>query len=69
MRRRQNTRPVYTQTSVAYAARRDFIMASTWTWDGRVTTYDVPRERGLDIDTELDFGFAEFLMQRSRGVV
>jgi CMP-N-acetylneuraminic acid synthetase len=67
VRRRQGSPPVYTQTSVAYAARRDFVMASTWTWDGRVTTFDVPRERGLDIDTELDFRFAEFMMQYLQG--
>ncbi len=62
VRRRQGSPQVYTQTSVAYAARRDFVMASSWTWDGRVGTFEVPRQSGLDIDTEDDFLFAEFLM-------
>ena len=62
--RRQDAPPVYDITTVAYAARPEFVLrASSWR-EGRVKAVIVPRERALDIDTELDFQFAEFMMQR-----
>ncbi len=64
--RRQDTPPVYDMTTVAYAARPEFVLrASSWR-DGRVKAVVVPRERALDIDTELDFEFAEFMVRRKR---
>jgi N-acylneuraminate cytidylyltransferase len=40
-------------------------MGATSVFDGRVKAVIVPKERALDIDTELDLAFAEFLMSRS----
>ena len=63
--RRQDAPTVYDMTTVAYAARKDFVMGATSVFDGRVKAVIVPKERALDIDTELDLAFAEFLMSRS----
>lgn len=62
--RRQDAPPVYDVTTVAYAARPDFIMRAGSMFEGRVAAALVPEERALDIDTELDFAFAEFMMNR-----
>ena len=64
--RRQDAPPVYDMTTVAYAARPEFVLrAASWR-EGRVKAVVVPRERALDIDTELDFEFAEFMVRRAR---
>jgi N-acylneuraminate cytidylyltransferase len=64
--RRQDAPPVYDLTTVAYAARPGFIMKAKSVFDGKVKGVVVPAERAADIDTELDFRFAEFLLtQRS----
>jgi len=55
---------VYDLTTVAYAARPDFVLGAKSLFEGRVKTVLVPSERALDIDTLLDFEMAEFLMQR-----
>ncbi len=63
--RRQDAPKVYDMTTVAYAARPQFIMRSRGVFDGKVQAVIVPPERAVDIDTELDFAFAEFLLARS----
>lgn len=60
--RRQDAPPVYDMTTVAYVAKPKFIMESKAVFEGRVKAVIIPEERALDIDTELDFKFAEFLM-------
>jgi N-acylneuraminate cytidylyltransferase len=64
--RRQNAPLVYDMTTVAYAARPEFIKRANSIFEGRVKAVAVPSERALDIDTELDFQFAEFLLARSQ---
>lgn len=61
---RQSAPPVYDMTTIAYAARPEFIMRSSSLFDGKVKAVIVPAERALDIDTELDFKFAEYLMEQ-----
>ncbi len=64
--RRQDAPVVYDMTTVAYAARPAFILSAGNIFDGRVKAVEVPKERALDIDTELDFLFAEFLIGQKR---
>ena len=64
--RRQDAPAVYDVTTVAYAARPDFVRAFNSIFEGRVKAVIVPAERSVDIDTELDFKFAEFLLEQSR---
>lgn len=63
--RRQSAPAVYDITTVAYAARPEFILSANSLFEGKIRTVVVPAERALDIDTELDFEFAEFLLNRS----
>ena len=60
--RRQDAPPAYDITTVAYVASPKFIMESKAVFEGRVKAMIIPEERALDIDTELDFKFVEFLM-------
>jgi N-acylneuraminate cytidylyltransferase len=62
--RRQDAPEVFDMTTVAFAARKEFVMRATSVFDGNVKAVVVPKERALDIDTELDLAFAEFLMTR-----
>ena len=64
--RRQQASPVYDITTVAYAARPEFILRANGLFEGTVAVAVVPEERALDIDTELDMEIAEFLLSRRR---
>ncbi len=63
--RRQDAPPVYDITTVAYAFRPEFVLRADSEFEGKIKAVVVPAERALDIDTELDFKFAEFLMSQS----
>ena len=63
--RRQDAPKVYDITTVAYAARPEFILNSESMFDGRVACVVIPPERALDIDSELDFQIAEFFLART----
>lgn len=60
--RRQDVPHVYDMTTVAYVASPEFIVNSESIFSGRVGHVVVPDERAIDIDTILDFKFAEFLI-------
>jgi len=69
MTQRQDAPEVYDLTTVAYAARPDFVMRANGIFEGNVRVVEVPPERALDIDTEFDFRIAEFLMnERLAGI-
>ena len=61
--RRQDAPVGYDLTTVAYVLRPDFILERDRIWDGRVRGVLVPPERAIDIDNELDFIIADFLMR------
>ena len=63
--RRQAAPPVFSITTVAYAARPGFVLSANSLFEGKVKAVVVPQERALDIDTELDLRFAEFLLTQS----
>ncbi len=60
--RRQDVSPVYDMETVAYVANPQFIMGAKSIFYGKVKSVIIPEERAVDIDTELDFQFAEYLM-------
>jgi len=62
--RRQDSEQVFDLTTVAYAARIDFVLQAQNMWQGRTGGWIVPPERALDIDSELEIEFAEFLLER-----
>jgi N-acylneuraminate cytidylyltransferase len=61
---RQAAPKVFDITTVAYAARPEFVLRAKSLWDGKVRAVMVPAERAVDVDTELDLLWAEFLWQR-----
>ncbi|MDR1481062.1 MAG: acylneuraminate cytidylyltransferase family protein [Synergistaceae bacterium] len=65
--RRQDAPPVYDMTTVAYAAKSRYVMDCGSLMEGDVRSIIVPAERAADIDTQLDFDFAEFLIRRRTG--
>ncbi|MBT7269862.1 MAG: acylneuraminate cytidylyltransferase family protein [Candidatus Marinimicrobia bacterium] len=62
--RRQETPAIFDMTTVAYVSRPEFITNSTGIFEGKIKGVEIPAERGWDIDTELDFEIAEFLMDK-----
>lgn len=69
MTQRQDAPQVYDMTTVAYAARPEFIMSAHNMFEGKVMVVEVPSERALDIDTELDFKIAECLMKEKQDMI
>lgn len=65
VRRRQDAPRVYDMATVAYAARREQALSERPWYQSKVRAVIVPLERAVDIDTELDLQFAEFLVQRT----
>lgn len=65
--RRQDAPPVYSVTPSVFAFRRDRMSAVTHLYEGAWGACIVPRERAVDIDTELDFQFVEFLLEKRKG--
>ena len=63
--RRQDAPAVYDVTTIAFAARPDFIRQATTLYEGTVRAVVVPRERSLDIDTPYDLAVAECLLQKA----
>jgi N,N'-diacetyl-8-epilegionaminate cytidylyltransferase len=62
--RRQDAPEVFEITTVAYAASASYVLRTGSVLEGKVRATIVPEERSLDIDTELDLAFAEFLFNR-----
>jgi CMP-N-acetylneuraminic acid synthetase len=62
--RRQDAPAVYDMATVAYAALPSFVLDADDMFAGRVKAVVVPEGHALDIDTELDFEFAEFLLSK-----
>ena len=60
--RRQDAPPVYDMTTVAYVVKPDFIFSGSAIFEGKVSSVYIPPERAIDIDTLLDFRFAEMLL-------
>ncbi len=63
--RRQDAPKTFDVTTVAYAVRPRFLAkAPISIFQGKVAAVEIPAERALDIDTELDFKMAEFFMRQ-----
>lgn len=65
--RRQDAPSVHDVATVAFVARPSYVLSATSLYDGTVRAVQVPEERGVDIDTETDLAFAEFLLARRGG--
>ena len=62
--RRQDAPPVYNITTLIYITKPEYVFDCKSLMEGRVRAFIVPESRALDIDTMLDFKFAEFLIAK-----
>lgn len=65
--RRQEAPPVYGLSPAVYAIRREALWKYQHWSEAKLQIYVIPRERAIDIDTEADFQFVEYLMQLREG--
>ncbi|XPV76202.1 MAG: cytidylyltransferase domain-containing protein [Desulfovibrio sp.] len=63
--RRQDAPEVFDMTTVAYVSTPSYIKNNDSVFRGKVKAVIIPPERAIDIDTQLDFDFAEFLLSRA----
>jgi len=61
--RRQDTPEFFDLTTVCYVGKPSTILTKNSIFEGKVAGVEIPRERAIDIDTELDFQIAEFLFK------
>jgi CMP-N-acetylneuraminic acid synthetase len=64
--RRQDAPEVFDVLTVAYVANIRYVKKSKGLFDGKVRSVLIPKERSIDIDTELDFRIAECISKISR---
>jgi CMP-N-acetylneuraminic acid synthetase len=62
---RQSAPRVYSMNASIYVWHRDTLDKGLW--NGRTRLYEMPRERSVDIDSELDFRLVEMLMAENEG--
>jgi N-acylneuraminate cytidylyltransferase/CMP-N,N'-diacetyllegionaminic acid synthase len=60
--RRQDAPKVYSLTPAAYVVKKSALYEYEHWSKARCKIYEIPRERAVDIDTEIDFKIVEFLM-------
>lgn len=65
--RRQDTPRALDLATVVYVTTLGYIASTNRMFDGRVVGVEVPADRAIDIDTQLDFDIAEFLLKRGIG--
>ena len=64
--RRQDTPPCYDLNASIYAWWRDSLLSARHVIQPKTRLYVMPDERSVDIDSELDFRWVEFLMNDQR---
>jgi N-acylneuraminate cytidylyltransferase len=61
--RRQDSPLVHDITTVTYVAKSSYVLACKNLFQGKVQHFEVPTERAIDIDSELDLQIAGFLLR------
>jgi N-acylneuraminate cytidylyltransferase len=61
---RQQAPKVLDHVGLVYVLQPGYLRRATALFDGRVIPYEVPNERGLDVDSPIDWDIIEFLMGR-----
>lgn len=65
--RRQNVPPVNFITPTCFVAKSRYVLKCKSIFEGKVRTHIVAPENAVDIDTLLDFEFADYLMKKREG--
>lgn len=63
---RQSAPKAFSLSPAVYAIRRDALWKYSHWAQSHMQIYVIPRERAVDIDSEVDFRFVEFLMQKKQ---
>ena len=63
--RRQDVPIVFDLNTIAYVVNAAYILKHDSIFEGSVYGLEIPVERSIDIDTQFDFDYAEFLFNRS----
>lgn len=63
--RRQDAPKCFDMNASVYVWRRDVLFESSTVFNCDTLLYEMPEERSIDIDSELDFRFVEFIMRNS----
>jgi N-acylneuraminate cytidylyltransferase len=64
--RRQDAPKVFDLATVVYVTTLGFVLNADRLFDGKVSGIEVPPERAIDIDSQLDFDIAEYLFDRQK---
>jgi CMP-N-acetylneuraminic acid synthetase len=64
---RQSAPPVFEHVAGVYVLDPGYLRRATHLLDGNAFGYELPPEKALDVDTELDFTIVEFLLKRRMG--
>lgn len=62
--RRQDAPKVFSLTPAAYVVKKSALYAYDHWSNAKCKIYEMPRERAVDIDTEIDFKIVEFLIEQ-----
>ncbi len=62
--RRQDAPKCYDMNASIYIWRREAVLNSTTVFQEKTLLYEMPEERSIDIDSELDFEFVSFLAMK-----
>jgi CMP-N-acetylneuraminic acid synthetase len=65
--RRQDAPQVFDLGTVVYVTTLGFVLGADSLFEGTVAGVEIPAERAIDIDTQLDFDIAEYLFDRQKG--
>lgn len=65
--RRQDAPNVFDLATVVYVTTLGFVLGADSLFEGKVAGVEIPAQRAIDIDSQLDFDIAEFLFDRQRG--
>jgi CMP-N,N'-diacetyllegionaminic acid synthase len=64
---RQNAPPVYEHVAGVYVLDADYVRRAEHLLEGHAAGYEVPEDKALDVDSELDFQVIEYLLGRRQG--
>jgi CMP-N,N'-diacetyllegionaminic acid synthase len=65
--RRQDAPPCYDMNASVYVWQHDALFAKATIFNADTRLYEMPEERSIDIDSELDFNFVEYLFNKKNG--
>lgn len=63
--RRQDSPKIYNIVPSVYITSPKYIKENSSMWAGKISGYEIPHSRSIDIDSEIDFNFAEMLFQKN----